>query len=209
MAASNDPIQKLDADSVLTSHQVGALLQVNPSSINNWIREGRLPAFRTPGGHRRIRASDLVSFLREHQMPVPAALSPGRSARILWVDDDAVLLRGLKRAFRAFPEVEARFVDNGVEALVTVGAFRPTAVVLDMQMPGMDGLEVLRRLKSGEATRDMDIVIVSGCADPHVVAAAEKAGALAYLFKPVRVTSVLEVLGVTPATPRGAATGQE
>ena len=52
--------QKIDADRLLTSHEVGALLQVNPSSINKWVNEGRLAAFRTPGGHRRIRAGDLV-----------------------------------------------------------------------------------------------------------------------------------------------------
>lgn len=204
MTETASPLPKLDAQSVLTSHQVGALLQVNPSSVNNWIREGRLPAFRTPGGHRRIRARDLVRFLRDHQMPIPRELEAAGGARLLWVDDDAALLRGLRRAFRAFPHVDARFVDNGVEALVLVGSYHPTAVVLDIQMPGMDGLEVLRRLRTSEATRAIDIVVVSGCADPHVVAAAEKAGVRAYLFKPVRVAGVLETLGVPVRDSAGA-----
>ena len=64
-----------DNDKLLTSHQVGELLQVNPSSINKWVNDGRIQAFRTPGGHRRIRVADLVAFLEKHKMPVPRTLS--------------------------------------------------------------------------------------------------------------------------------------
>src|SRR5260370_5844825 len=67
--------QTIEADSLLTSHEVGDLLQVNPSSINKWVNEGRITAFRTPGGHRRIRASDLVRFLDGHKMPIPKMLA--------------------------------------------------------------------------------------------------------------------------------------
>lgn len=195
MAHESREQEGLGPQSVLTSHQVGALLHVNPTSVNNWIRDGRLQAHRTPGGHRRIKASDLVAFLRGHGMPVPPPLLGTAEHRLLWVDDEPALLRSLQRAFRAFPHVEPRFVDNGVEALVLVGSFHPAAIVLDIQMPQMDGLEVCRRLRAAESTRDIDIVIVSGCADPYVVAAAEESGIKRYLFKPVRVATVIEAIG--------------
>ncbi len=59
-------------DQLLTSTQVGNLLQVNPSSVKKWVNDGHIIAFRTPGGHRRIRASDLVMFLDHHKRPSSA-----------------------------------------------------------------------------------------------------------------------------------------
>lgn len=61
-------------ETYLTSHEAGAMLQSNPSSINKWVKEGKIPAHTTPGGHRRIKAGDLVAFLNEFEMPVPAQL---------------------------------------------------------------------------------------------------------------------------------------
>lgn len=58
-------------DDYLTTHEVAHYIKVNPSSVNKWVKEERIKAFRTPGGHRRIKVSDLHAFLLEHEMPVP------------------------------------------------------------------------------------------------------------------------------------------
>ena len=61
-----------------------------PLSIINWVNAGRLPAFRTPGGHRRIRREDLARFMRENGIPLPEELRDGSGrARVLVVDDEA------------------------------------------------------------------------------------------------------------------------
>ena len=69
----------VDPGRLLTSHEAGWYLQVNPSSINKWVKEGRIKAFRTPGGHRRITVADLIAFLEEHKMPVPETLTSGKA----------------------------------------------------------------------------------------------------------------------------------
>src|ERR1041384_3525255 len=92
--------QEIRADSLLTSYQVGALLQVNPSSVNKWIKDGRIEAFRTPGGHRRIRAADLVAFLRPHNMPVPGSLAAASKRRLLVVLNDEAQCAVLREALR-------------------------------------------------------------------------------------------------------------
>lgn len=61
-------------DTYLSSHEVAGFIQANPSSVNKWVKEGKIPAHRTPGGHRRMRVSDVVAFLREYEMPIPPAL---------------------------------------------------------------------------------------------------------------------------------------
>ena len=57
-----DPIHP---DTLLTSHEVGVLLQLNASTVVKWVNDGILPAYRTAGGHRRIRSADLLTFLKE------------------------------------------------------------------------------------------------------------------------------------------------
>lgn len=68
-------IEKIDAETYLTTHQAAEFIQVNPSSINKWVKEGRIVCYRTPGGHRRIQAGNFVAFLTEYKMPVPAAFA--------------------------------------------------------------------------------------------------------------------------------------
>lgn len=177
----------------LTSHEVSTLLQVNPSSVNKWVNEGRIPAFRTPGGHRRIRTADLVEFLSAHQMPIPRDLD--RRRRLLVVDDDKRYLASLKRLTRAHAgSVDLELVDNGIDALVRVGAFKPHLIVLDVFMPEVDGVEVCRRLKVNEDTRDIDVLVTSGNLTSEIERKARAAGATDCLHKPVRFTTILQHL---------------
>lgn len=75
-------IETVEPDTLLSSYEVGWLIQASPSSVNTWVKRGLLPAHRTPGGHRRIRAADVVAFLDAHKMPVPKALDGARACAI-------------------------------------------------------------------------------------------------------------------------------
>lgn len=186
---------QFDKDQLLTSSEVGQLLQVNPSSVKKWVDDGLLAAFRTPGGHRRIRAADLIAFLDAHRMPIPLALRDTARKRMLIVDDDAIHLKAFARAFERYgDEIEIITSSDGVEALVLVGALEPHVVVLDVLMPLIDGLEVCRRLKANPKTRGISVVIVSGCVDAALERKAAAAGAVCCLLKPIRPAAVMEVV---------------
>lgn len=186
---------KLVSDQLLTSSEVGELLQVNPSSVKKWVDDGLLAAFRTPGGHRRIRAADLVSFLHQHKMPIPAELQDAARKRLLIVDDEADQLKALSRSFKRFASrVEVTTTSNGIDALVLVGSFQPHAVLLDVYMPGIDGLEVCRRLKENPATTDVQVYVVSGSFTSALEQKALDAGAAKCLPKPIDVRAVLDLL---------------
>lgn len=192
----------LSSDTLLTSHQAGSLLQVNPSSINKWVEQGHIEAFRTPGGHRRIRAMDLVRFLRAHDMPVPDELSRVGVLRVLLVDDQQEQLVSWRRALRVVADqIELRTADNGIEALLTVGSFEPHVVVLDIFMPGIDGIEVCRRLSENPRTSGIRILVTSGRLDEKLEKRALEAGALQCLRKPVRLAELLEAIGIQPPAP--------
>jgi excisionase family DNA binding protein len=184
-------------DQLLTSHQASELLQVNPSSINKWVSEGRLPAFRTPGGHRRIRAADLAGFLSAHNMPIPKALASVTKQKILLVDDDPKQLESFARVLKPFNDyLEVLLADNGIDALLLIGAEHPQVVILDAYMPGVDGLEVCRRLKVKEETRTMDIIVLSGEMSPDLEKRAREAGATLTLQRPLEVRRIVEHLGL-------------
>lgn len=74
MARATFTSKDITLETLLTSHEAGGLIQCNPSSINKWVKEDRIPCFRTPGGHRRIKVADFIVFLKEHKMPVPSEL---------------------------------------------------------------------------------------------------------------------------------------
>ncbi len=189
-------------DSLLTSYQVGALLQVNPSSINKWVKDGRIPAFRTPGGHRRIRAADLVHFLVTHNMPVPKTLAGASKRRLLLVDDDPKQLEAISRMFKPHAErIDVATVSNGVDALVQIGSIKPHVAVIDVVMPNVDGIEVCRRLKANPETSAIRIVLTSGHLTPEVEKQAIAAGADAVAPKPLDIAVVLREVEASAQLP--------
>lgn len=198
---------KIGSDNFLTSSEAGHLLQVNASSVKKWVDDGLLVAFRTPGGHRRIRATDLVEFLVRHRMPIPSELGDAGRKRVLLVDDDQPQLTSLSRALkRQADRLEVVTANNGIDALVLVGSFHPHFVVLDIFMPEIDGLEVCRRLKKRPDTRDISIVVVSGGLTPALERKALEAGAVRCLPKPIDVHALLGCV-LAPTDLRRAVTG--
>lgn len=104
-----------------------------------------------------------------------------KALEALIVDDEPLARRGLELRLAEFGDVdvvgEAR---NGREALTAIAATHPDLVFLDVQMPGMDGFEVLRRL----AGRDMPAIVFVTAYDEYALKAFE-ANALDYLLKPI------------------------
>jgi excisionase family DNA binding protein len=186
---------KIASDQLLTSSEVAELLQVNPSSIKKWVDDGLLVAFRTPGGHRRIRATDLVTFLVQHSMPISPELQDAAKKRLLVVDDETEQLRAISRSLKRFADrIEVQTTSNGIDALVLVGSFHPHAVLLDVYMPGIDGLEVCRRLRKNPATKDVQVYVVSGAFTSSLEQKALEAGAIKCLPKPIDARLVVSLL---------------
>jgi excisionase family DNA binding protein len=185
----------VDSD-LFTSSEVGELLQMNPSSIKRWIDEGRLTAFRTPGGHRRIRAADLIAFLEAHDIPIPSRLQAAVRRRVLIVDDEVNHLKSMQRVLKKWRQLEVVTCENGIDALVLVGSFRPHLILLDLFMPEIDGLDVCRRLKANPETRDIRVIVVTGHKTAQLVRKALEAGAACTIEKPIAVPELLDVLGI-------------
>lgn len=112
---------------------------------------------------------------------------PARKARILVADDDRFYLRIFSDLINGLG-FESMSASDGVEAIEKVRAFAPDILIVDVVMPGMDGFEVTRRLKSDPATMHLPIVIVTSLSDRDSKLKGLQYGADELLSKPVDET---------------------
>jgi excisionase family DNA binding protein len=180
---------------VFTTFEAAKLCHVSPLSIINWVNAGRLPAFRTPGGHRRIRREDLLRFMRDNGIPLPPELRDGSGRRrVLVVDDEAnirdVIAEHLSSRANAYEVLTAA---DGFEAGRLVVTFRPDVVLLDLRMPGLDGFQVCRTIKADPGTASTCVIAMTGYHTPETEARILECGALRCLAKPIE-PSVLAVM---------------
>src|SRR3974377_1499106 len=109
---------------IFTTHEVSRLLQLNPSSVINWIEQSLLPSYRTPGGHRRIRHDDLLAFLRKHQIPTPESLVEGKFI-VCIVDDEQEIVDIMRVFLQSQGGFEITAAGDGITALIEVGRAKP------------------------------------------------------------------------------------
>jgi excisionase family DNA binding protein len=123
----------------LTTGKVGEMLEVSPAAIKKWIQQGKLAAFRTPGGHFRILADEFERFQKTHGFRT----GTGEPLRVLVVDEERDVTEVIVASLRAFhPRARLETAANGFEGLLRAGTLRPDVLLLDLGMPGMDGFDV-------------------------------------------------------------------
>ncbi len=175
----------------LSTFSVARMLHVDPGSVANWVDRGLLKAHRTPGGHRRVATEDLLHFLREHKMPIPPELET-TPTRILIVDDEPAITRLIARAILAVhPDYEVVEAHDGFGAGAILATLRPDVVILDLRMPGMDGYEVCRMIKSRDDTKHAEVLAVTAYPSPENEEQILKCGARVCLSKPLDVNKLL------------------
>lgn len=143
-------------------------------------------------------ALGLISPLDARQRP-PARLS------VLVVDDDSTFGTLLAERMRDFGH-DAGLVANGAEAVAQVAARRPDLVVLDCEMPVMDGITAARRIRDLPGCADLPLVMISGSSDAGARGEAAAAGIRHYLPKPVSLPALDRLLDEVAAarSPGGA-----
>lgn len=110
-------------------------------------------------------------------------LPPLADARLLLVDDDPGQIQQLGRLLSGYRQL--RFATDGVQALELARTWLPELVLLDADMPGIDGFEVCRRLKADALLADVPVVFVTQHNDARIEAAVFELGAADFLAKPV------------------------
>jgi excisionase family DNA binding protein len=171
----------------LTLGQAARFLGVAQSTIRKWSDQGRVPAFYTPGGHRRYRRSDLETFL-ERSGP---GGQPKGGPLVLLVDDDA-RVRELVRINLEFEGYTVREAADADEGLAAIDEAKPDLVLLDVMMPHVDGWEMLRRMQERYGVGAIPVVMFSGKADEQAEEKATSRGAQGFVGKPFDLQELVD-----------------
>jgi len=149
-----------------------------------WVKSGKLKTFVTPGGHHRIRKTDLEQFINENRMDL-LSQKDARERCILLVDDDAKI-KVLVRKMLSKENFQIAEAANGFEAGIKIMQINPELIILDLNMPEMDGFEACRHIKENPDTAGIKILILTGFDTQENRDRIMKLGADAFLAKPVQ-----------------------
>lgn len=162
-----------------TQEALARRLGVSFPTLNAWER-----------GHREPRR-----FHRVQIEQIAADLGILRGAKVLVIDDDLPTCELIGAHIRSVaPDADVRIVDNGIEGLMVCGSFKPDVVFLDILMPGIDGLEVAKRMAKIDALESVRIVFVTAATSSDILDRAEASGAVTILIKPVSEDDVRNAL---------------
>jgi excisionase family DNA binding protein len=183
---------------ILTPTQVAALLSVSPVTVRQWAQKGLIQARLTAGGHRRYTRAAVIDFARRMAMVLPDGFTESGETRVLVVDDDRELNDGIAAFIRTqFSGIEVAQAYDAFDAGRQVARFKPTLLLLDISMTGLDGTDVCRRVKSDGVV--LRVIAMSPYTTPAIEAAIVAAGAERVLKKPFTPEELLDACGAIGA----------
>ncbi|WP_020406254.1 response regulator [Hahella ganghwensis] len=152
---------------VFTTTEVANLCGVSFRTVIRWIERGELGAYKLPGrGDHRIPRADLAKFMDQHQIPFPDDWQ-ALPRRILIAEDEPNMARAIERVLRK-SDYETVVANDGFLAGSLLHTFKPGLLTLDIRMPGIDGLGVLRFLQNQTFPFSTKILVVSGETDDRL-----------------------------------------
>ena len=115
--------------------------------------------------------------------------------KILLVDDEAGIRNSISRFIRRKSSYKLITAEDGETALDKIRNDSPDLIVLDVMMPGMDGLSLLYELKKSENLKDIPVILISGkVTDEDAIKTCLDFGAVDYLVKPFEESKLLEII---------------
>ena len=169
----------------VTTREAAEMLGVSLRTAQLWVERGRLRAWKTAGGHRRIERASVEALragaqvggeTRNEAAPASApriaadVLKPAEQPlRVVAVEDDKTLQSLYRIAIGSMPfPTEVHVAANGFDGLILIGKVQPDVVILDLNLPGMDGFRLIRELDQHEDFDTLEIVVVSALSQAEI-----------------------------------------
>ncbi|MBX3262899.1 MAG: helix-turn-helix domain-containing protein [Labilithrix sp.] len=143
---------------LLRPSELARLWELHPKTVNLWIREGKLPAFRTPGAQYRVRTDDARAYCEKNNLPpLPRAVtSPGGT--VAAIGKPGASLRALARACKARGTSFVAFA-SVLEGLLGVAADAPDVLAIDARCDEVKLADVVRALRRTEKMAGVAVVV--------------------------------------------------
>ncbi len=189
------PAKTTNAPRIYTTYDIGRMTGTDPTTVHKWIDKGLLRGYRTPGGHRRVRAEDLRSFLVAHRIPIPKELGGADSLRVMVVDGDGEALKALAKAVKRLrPSWEIASLGSGVEALLQIPNATPDVIVLNLPLGDADGLSICRHLQTRPETSNIKVLTACDKHSAELETTAASAGAHGCVKRPLSGPEAVEAI---------------
>jgi CheY-like chemotaxis protein len=144
-----------------------------------------------------LYAQDLANTRASMRVLSRRIASRRTANRTVLIADDDSSLRLLVSTTLSGDDYNIVEAENGVDALLLAKSHHPMLVLLDVNMPDLDGLEVCRRIKGDPDLEDVKVIMLTGAAQPDDHQAGLAAGADNYLTKPFRPLELLKLIDTT------------
>lgn len=170
----NSPSNVLGADDVSSTIEVAKQLGLAVRSVQLMVDRGELEAWKTAGGHRRISRASVQRWIAQRRASEPqraevswAAVASNRTdggsgPRVLLIEDSrhhqnlvTLLIR------QQFPHVELSVADDGIGGLALAGQLQPDVLLVDIQLPGIDGVTLITGLRSNPAFARSRLIVIT------------------------------------------------
>ena len=159
--------------------------------VKSKLKEGSVFTISVPKGTRELASEDF--FLE----PVPKETEKGQAMKkyvILYVEDNPANLNLVRHLFRRRSDVELLAAPDAKLGIELAQAHRPDLILMDINLPGMDGTTAMKYLQNKPETQDIPVVAISANAMPRDVKQGLAAGFCDYLTKPLDVTEFHRVV---------------
>lgn len=179
--SADQTVGSLERDAVITTREAADLLGVSLRTVQQWVEQGALQAYRTVGGHRRVVRASVDRLLSQRRTEVQ-----GRTFRVFIAEDDPDLVKLYQMVIGSWKlPLEISIANDGFRALMEIGNLKPDFLILDLSIPGMDGFALIRTLRSMPDLENTDIVTVSGMTPEDIEAKGGLPESVLLLPKPI------------------------
>jgi len=154
----------------MTTHDVAQKLGVTIRSVQLWVEQGLLEGWKTPGGHRRITAESFDSFVSSQEIDITPTVNVDSQLRVVAVEDNEAMLKLYNFTVQSWQlPIKLDCFTNGYEALINITQDIPDAVIIDLNMPGMDGFAMLDALNKSNILNQLAIIVISGLSNEEIL----------------------------------------
>jgi two-component system, OmpR family, response regulator len=195
-------VNKIEKPVIYSALEVANICGVVNQTAINWINNGYLTAFKTPGGQYRVYPDDLVDFMSSRNMHIPMKLlstctnkAAYNSGTLLVIDDDKTFNTLVASCIREkFPELDIIQAYDGFDAGVQLSSKHPRCIILDLDLPGIDGFELCRKINENKEYGKPAVIVVTGLQDEENEKKIENLGIVKFFRKPLKFDELVTVV---------------